>query len=189
MIDNIFVLWLLVVAVVGFALIVAMPTVIAFFISRWLTRRGIRYVGLLLVIIAPIWTAYEVYTAVYPTDSFYLSELEKVTLREAPKSATIINKYASYPDLHGDYCSVSLITLSSEDYSALLNGLINDKRLTRINRDEIVGSRELEEILGGFKKENIAHHFTLNINERRGDHLYIGFLDDRKTIVVNIWVM
>jgi hypothetical protein len=142
-----------------------------------------------LLIIAPVWTPYLVYTAIYPTDSFYFSEFKKVTLIEAPKSATIISKYASYPDFHGDYCSTSLMTLSSEDYLGLLNGLNNDKRPTKINKDEIVRSREFDEILGGFKTENIMHSFTLNINEKGNSYLFIGFLDDKKTIVVNIWEM
>ncbi|WP_276978838.1 hypothetical protein [Flavobacterium filum] len=188
MIDKIFVFFFLAFAVVFFATIIALPTVIAFFINRWLTKKGIKYVGLFLLIIAPIWTAYEVYTAIYPTDSFYLSEFKEVTLREAPKSATVKNKDASYPDFHGDYCSASLITVSKDDYSSLLNELTNDKRITKNKTGEIIGSNELDKVMGSFKKEQIIYSFTRSIAGQEDHYLYIGFLDDKQTIVVSVCV-
>lgn len=187
-IDKILVYGFLTFAVVFFATIITLPTVIAFFINRWLTKKGINYVGLFLLIIAPIWTAYEVYTAINPTDSFYLSEFKEVTLREAPKSATVKNKDASYPDFHGDYCSASLITVSNADYLSLLNELTNDRRITKNNSGEFTGSDELDKVMGNFKKEQIIHSFTRSIAGQEDHYLYIGFLDDKQTIVVSVCV-
>ena len=187
-IDKILVYGFLTFAVVFFATIIALPTVIAFLINRWLTKKGIKYVGLFLLVIAPIWTAYEVYTAIYPTDSFYLSEFKEVTLREAPKSAIVKNKEASYPDFHGDYCSASLITISKDDYSSLLNELTNDKRITKNKPGEIIGSNELDKVMGSFKTEQIIYSFTRNIAGQEDHYLYIGFLDDKQTIVISVCV-
>jgi hypothetical protein len=187
-IDKILVFGFLTFAVVFFAFLIALPTVIAFLINRWLTKKGIKYVGLFLLIIAPIWTSYEVYTAIYPLDSFYLSEFKEVTLREAPKSATVKNKDASYPDFHGDYCSASLITVSKDDYSSLLNELTNDKRITKNKPGEIIGSNELDKVMGDFKTEQIIYSFTRSIAGQEDHYLYIGFLDDKQTIVVSVCV-
>ena len=188
MIDKIIVFLFLAIAVVFFATIIVLPTVTAFFINRWLTKKGIKYVGLFLLIIAPIWTAYEVYTAIYPTDSFYFSEFKEVTLREIPKSATVKNKDASYPDFHGDYCSASLITVSKDDYLSLLNELTNDRRITRNDAGEFTGSDELEKVMGSFKREQIIHSFTRRIAGQEDHYLYIGFLDDKETIIVSVCV-
>ena len=175
-------------AVVFFASLIALPTVIAFLINRWLTKKGIKYVGMFLLIIAPIWTAYEVYTAIYPLDSFYLSEFKKVTLREAPKSATVKNKDASYPDFHGDYCSASLITVSKDYYSSLLNQITNDIRFTKNKPGEIIGSNELYKVMGDFKTEQIFYSFTRSIAGQENHYLYIGFLDDKQTILISVCV-
>lgn len=187
-IDKILVYGFLTFAVVSFVIIIALPTVVAFFINRWLTNKGIKFVGLFLLIIAPIWTVYEVYTAIYPTDSFYLSEFKKVTLREAPKSATVISKESSYPDFHGDYCSASLITFSNDDYSSLLNELINDKRITKNKPGEMISSSELDKVMGSFKNNQIIYSFTRSIAGQEDHYLYIGFLDDKRTIVVSVCV-
>ena len=186
-IDKIIVYGFLTYAVVFCASLIALPTVIAFIINRWLTKKGIKHVGLFLLIIAPVCTAFEVYTAIYPLDNFYLSEFKEVTLREAPKSATVINKDASYPDFHGDYCSASLIKVSKDDYSSLLNELNNDKRITKNKPGEIIGSNELDKVMGSLKKEQIIYSFTRIIAGQEDHYLYIGFLDDKQTIVVSVW--
>lgn len=188
MIGKIFMFLFLALIVIFIAAIIATPTVIAFFLNRWLKKKGIRYVGLILIIIAPIWTIYEVYTAIYPTDSFYLSEFKEVTLRDAPKSAIVRNKDASYPDLHGDYCSASLISISDDDYSYLLHELTNDKRITKNQSGEIIGSDEFYKVLANFKKEQISYSFTRTIAGEEDHYLYIGFLDDKKTIIVSICI-
>lgn len=184
--DSFFVFFYIAAAVVLFLALISLPTVAAFFLNRWLTKKGIKYVGMVLLIVAPIWTAYEIYTAIYPTDSFYLSEFKEVTLREPPKSAEVIRKTASYPDFHGDYCSVSLIKLSRQDYTDLNKALLADKRI--IKNGEFIGSREFDEIMGNFKIEQIKIGFTRQIPSEEDHYLYIGFLDDQQTIVVYVSV-
>jgi hypothetical protein len=187
-IDKIIVYGFLTFAVFFCASLITLPTVIAFIFNRWLTKKGIKYVGMFLLILAPAWTVFEVYTAIYPLDNFYLSEFKEVTLREAPKSATIKNKDASYPDFHGDYCSASLIMVSKDDYTSLLNELTNDKRITKNKPGGIIGSNELDKIMGKFKTEQIIYSFTRSIAGQEDHYLYIGFLDDKQTLVVSVCV-
>ncbi len=187
-IDKLFVFLFLAFAAVFMIAIISIPTVVAFFIFRWLRKKRIKYVGIILLIIAPSWTIYEVYTAIYPRDSFYYSEFKEVTLRDIPKSAVIIRKDASYPDFHGDYCSASLITLSTNDYNSLLNDLTNDKQITLNKAGEICGSEELDKVMGNYKKEQIINSFTRTIPGEEDHYLYIGFLDDKKNIVISVCV-
>ncbi|PVY35669.1 hypothetical protein C8E01_1316 [Pontibacter virosus] len=169
-------------------LIISLPTAAAYFFYRWLRKKGIKYVGLIPLIIASVWTAYEAYTAIYPTDSFYFSEFKEVTLREAPKSATILQKEASYPGIHGDYCSASLIRVSSADYNILLNQLVVDKKIIKNKKGEIGGSSELYKVMGTLKPEQIIHSFSRSIPGEEDHYLSIGFLDDNKTIVISVCV-
>ena len=186
--GNIIVFGFLALVAIFVLAIISLPTVFAYFVNRWLRKRGVKYIGIILLIVAPVWTVYEVYTAIYPTDNFYFSEFKYVTLRKIPKSATIINKDASYPDFHGDYCSASLISLSSEDYRSLLNDLTNDNRISKIEPNKIGGSAELYKVMGNLKTEQIVHSFTRKIVGEEDRHLFIGFLADKKTIVVSVCV-
>jgi energy-coupling factor transporter transmembrane protein EcfT len=186
--DKILVYGFLAFASIIIMMAISLPTLIAFFINRWLTKKGIRYIGVLLLIAAPIWTAYEVYIAINPTDKFYFSEFKEVTLRNAPKSAKIISKDASYPYFHGDYCSASLITMSAEDYQTLLNDLTNDKRLIKNMSGDVIGSRVLNKVMGNYKAEQIIYSFTQEIEGEGDKYLYIGFLDNNRTILVSITV-
>jgi hypothetical protein len=142
-----------------------------------------------MLLTAPIWTAYEVYTAIYPTDSFYLAEFKKVTLREAPESAKVIMKDATYPDFHGEYHSEALIRVSKNDYSLLLNELTKDHRITQNKPRENIGSNETDKVTGSFKTEQVIYSFSRHITGPKDNYLYIGFLDDKQTLVITVWVL
>ncbi len=165
-------------------IIILLPTVIAFFLNRWLIKKGVKYIGLILLIAAPICTIYLIYTAINPTDKFYYDEFKEVTLREIPESAKIIRKSASYLDFHGDYCSASIIKLSKNDYRILLSELNNDSII--IKNAELIGNSQLNKILGEIRTEQIVYSFTRIIPEEGDHHLFIGFLDDNETIIVTI---
>jgi energy-coupling factor transporter transmembrane protein EcfT len=185
-IDNLLVWFLLLLAGLFALSLISLPTLIAYYINRWLTKKGFKYIGIVLLIIAPLWTVYSVYTAIYPTDSFYLEEFKEVTLRKAPKTAKVISKTASYPDFHGDYCSASLIKLSKNDYIDLIKELSYDIRLQKDGFP--IGSSELDKVLENIKPEQIRLGFTRQIPEEEDHYLYIGFLDDQQTIIVYIRV-
>lgn len=184
--DKLFVFIFIAATVVFVLTLISLPTFAAFLLNRWLIKKRIKYVGMVLLIAAPIWTAYEVYTAFYPADSYYLSEFKEVTLREAPKSAEVVRKTASYPDLHGDYYSVSLIKLSSQDYTDLNEALLADNRI--IKSGEFIGSTEFDKVMGDLKMDQINFGFTRQIPNEEDHYLYIGFLDDQQSVIVYVSV-
>ena len=66
-----------------------------------------------------IFVVYQVYRAFFPSDDFYRYDFKKVTGLAFPASGKILHKYASFPDLHGDYDSCALIQVSTLDYEKL----------------------------------------------------------------------
>lgn len=164
----------------------AIPVVLSVLFYKWLTRLGYKYIAIAVLVPVYVWLAYSIYTAIYPTDEIYYEEFKTVTLREIPESAVIVKKTASYSDFHGDYISVSRIKLSKQDYNKLLNALKADKRL---HKGEIVGSTELNEIIGKVPPESqIANTFNRNIPNHEDHYLNVFFLKDGQTIVVQIIV-
>ncbi|MFY0608615.1 MAG: hypothetical protein JXR10_17995 [Cyclobacteriaceae bacterium] len=145
-----------------------------------------RWVGLTVTIGFSAYFGYSAYTAIYPTDEFYLGEFKEVTLREAPKSIQVTRKTASYPDFHGDYCSASILTLDERDYEQLLIELKNDERLSI--EDRISGSSELDEVLTSEQSEQIEFGFIRSRPSETDHYRYIGFLNDGRTIVIHLCV-
>ncbi|HEY0261386.1 MAG TPA: hypothetical protein VGB95_00035 [Chitinophagales bacterium] len=164
-------------------IIISIPTLIAFFIFRSLRKTKFKFIGIVLLVIAPIWTAFEVYTAIYPLDSFYFDEFETITYRKLPASAIIEKKDAGYSDMQGDYCSAALIQLSEKDYLKLLSELKNDKRFKVASEINVVSSEELRIVFNDLNWEQIATGFLKDSNY---GNYYIGFLDDKKTIVISL---
>jgi len=183
-IDKIFVWGFFLFAGVLALIMVSLPTVIAYLIYRWFSKKKkyLKIIGISLLIVAPIWTIYEIIIALYPSDSFYFEEFKDVTLREIPSSAKILKKTASYPDFHGEYASVSLIKLSPKEYKALLMAMNNDKRI--IKNGELIVSSEFDEVMGNLETDSIIHSFTRKIPNEEDHYLYIGFLNDNTTVVV-----
>ncbi len=163
MTDKIFIFFLFAIAVVFLATIIALPTVIAFFINRWLTKKGIKYAGLFLLVIAPVWTAYEVYTAIYPTDSFYKDEFEYNTGLNFPNSGEILTKDASYPDLHGDYSATALFKTDQNDFNLILKSIQED---TKFQIDTIPFKFNLANFDTKIKETNFTKCYTLNRQDR-----------------------
>src|SRR3954454_8684948 len=83
----------------------------------WLWRKG--RTGRAFVVALAALGVWQVYTAVYPSDSFYKAEFEKVTGTKFPPDAQIMFKRASFPDLFGDYTSCALINVATQEYERL----------------------------------------------------------------------
>lgn len=75
--------------------------------------------GKYMAIIFIFFVSYQIYITLNPKNSFYITEFKKITKQEFPKSGKIIKKYATLPDIHGDYVSCALIELSENDYKTL----------------------------------------------------------------------
>lgn len=159
-------------------LIFSIISIIPFFILKYLRRKynlkdkyfSNAKLGLYIFIICSSFAFYESYIAVYPTDSFYYDEFEYVTNQKIPESAEIKFKDSSYPDFHGDYFSKSIIELSPTDFNRLLKELQNDKTFIESKNDD----------------KSILKIFERKIPNKSDIHLFIHFLKDRRTIVVNV---
>jgi hypothetical protein len=127
---------------------------------------------------------YQSYTALYPSADFYLDELHSVTARQSPAEAKIIAKDATYPDLHGDYCSFSRIRLSEWSYRKLLDELKTDERFTAGGNGEI--SR------GGLAASNLRPLRVVSSfarSDAKPNHHYgISFLESGEEVEVVICV-
>ena len=132
-----------------------------------------------LILIAVIST----YLAYFPTDDFYFNEFKSVTLRKVPSSAEIIKKKASYPDVHGKYCSSCLVQLSKADYIKLYNEINQDPRFKK--NGEILNAEEFDHVLSSDKRDHINHFIQRVDSNRYGPYSYIGFLNDSGTIIIN----
>jgi hypothetical protein len=163
----------------------AIPVILSVIIFRWLSRRGYRKIAIIVLLAFYSFIAYNIYTAIFPTDDFYYDEFRTVTLKPIPKSAVIVKKTASYPDFHGDYTSVSLIKLSKQDYRKLLSEIRADKRL---HKGEIIGSSELDETMGKQFEGRVTAVFNRTIPNESDHYLTIMFLNDAQSIVVYVSV-
>lgn len=109
--ELVFILIVLALFLLGFALLIVL--------YKWLLRRGYRRIALLFPATIILVVGYGAYVSLVPPDSFYKEDFEKYSGVPFPASGKIIKKYASYPDLQGEYISVALIRLSSDDYQML----------------------------------------------------------------------
>ena len=134
---------------------------------KYLSKRLLKFY---LLIFSILFSIYHSYTAVYPTDDFYFKEFEYVTNQKIPKSAKILSKESSYPDFHGDYYSKSKIELSEQDFNELIENLKTDKDMTQVK---------------SFEKNEISI-FERKIKGKSDRFLFIHFLNDNKTILINV---
>jgi amino acid transporter len=109
--ELVFILIVLALFLLAFALLIVL--------YKWLLKRGFRKLALLFPTIIIVVVGYGAYVSLVPSDSFYKEDFEKYSGVQFPASGKIIKKYASYPDLQGEYISVALIKLSSTDYQTL----------------------------------------------------------------------
>jgi hypothetical protein len=96
---------------------------------KWLVRRGFRKLAIVFPAMIIVVVGYGAYVSLVPPDSFYKEDFEKYSGMKFPASGEIIKKYATYPDLHGEYISVALIHMSSSDYRDLKEELNRNNSL------------------------------------------------------------
>jgi hypothetical protein len=109
--ELVFILIILALFLLAFTLLIVL--------YKWLLTHGFRKLALLFPTLIIVVVGYGAYVSLVPRDSFYKEDFEKYSGVPFPASGNIIKKYASYPDLQGEYISVALINLSLEDYQTL----------------------------------------------------------------------
>ena|SRR3989338_4410661 len=131
-----------------------------------------------------LFLGWQTYTAIYPDDSFYLVEYQTVTGRLAPPNAKVVEKHASYPDFHGDYCSFSRISLPSTAYGKLMHELSKDSRFDLNSREFVSTGLTTDKPPPSI---NVVGTFTRN-DTKSDQHYSIQFLADGRLVEVRLCV-
>ncbi|MBW7870721.1 MAG: hypothetical protein H3C39_06630 [Flavobacteriia bacterium] len=159
-------------------LLILVPIGIAYLIFRFLSKKGYKKIGLIVLFSVIVGMIYIIYTAIYPTDSFYKDEFENFTEIEFPKSAKIVWKDSSYPDIHGDYQAGMIFIADSADYENLLNRIKNNSKVStdtinyRFEEGEITFAKENSTRFSSVWSDDERLPFTLIF---RSDGHYIYF--------------
>ena len=163
-----------------FIVIIGVPIVISYFIYRWLRKTEFKKYAFILPIIILVTLTFFIYTAFYPTDSFYREDFESNTNIKLPDTAKILAKDASYPDQFGDYWSSAIIQLNEVEHLNL--------RL-ELSKSENFAIDTTNQKIGITKKYN---KLTENISENEIKIVYynknkqwfkVAFLKDKKRII------
>ena len=164
------------------AVAVAGPFVFLFALyRRWQKRSRKATVFLILAgLLLPF--SYLCYEAFYPSDSFYKEEFVTLTKLPFPVTGDIIKKSASYPDQHGDYAACARIEVSPTEYDRLLKHFANNPSYA-YDSTHFIGGEEFYSVANSIGKNDYLSRFAAG-DAIEGAYVFIGFLDDRKTIIV-----
>ncbi len=166
-------LTLLFLILLGVLLLFGIPLLLAFFIYRWLVKKGQKKIALIISSLIIATLLFFVYTAINPLDSFYKDDFEKETEVKFPTSGKFLSKAASFPDHHGKYYSDAVIKFSKKDYSDLF------EKAMSFTTDSVIGddSNYFEEVTKGISKKEIVR-----IVKRK--KIKIAFLNDGERIIL-----
>jgi hypothetical protein len=155
------------------------PTCISYLIYRWIIKMKFNAIYRSLALIPLIIVGYFVYEAFYPDSDFYKMDFKEVTDMEFPKNGKILYKTASFPDQFGDYTS-SFLAEFDEEFLEKLEVNLKNKNFT--NKENEMSSNELDCIEK--RKRNIQYSFQYINDKEVGKYYSIGFLDDKKSVIV-----
>ena len=118
---------LVILLIIVFIIIPIVTLLLIVFLARKLYDKGYKKLAIILPSLFMMFVGFGIYRANYPNDSFYIEEFEKYSGMKFPVSGEIIEKEATYPDLHGHYMSQALVQLSESD-------LLELKKKLNLNR-------------------------------------------------------
>lgn len=76
---------------------------------RWLWKHGPIWRGLL--VLGGVGFCWSLYSAYYPSESFYGEELQRLTKVDLPSGVVFLEKEVSFPDHFGDYSACFIVRL------------------------------------------------------------------------------
>ncbi len=127
-------------------------------------------ISLLLVML------YGIYTAIYPSDSFYKEDFETDLGRPFPNHASILRKDATYPDIHGHYLACCAIEVEQKDFSDL-----KTKFVANFEIDSIDDFDSYNKVMRHYKKDEVL--FVHRETTKKATGSYLLFFKDNRTIV------
>jgi len=143
---------------------------------KLLYKKGYKKSATTVVISVLLLIFFEIYIAIYPTDSFYKENFEADLSTHFPNNATIISKDATYPDIHGRYLACCAIELEQKDFIDLKTRFAPNFKI-----DSVVNLDPYNKIMEKYKKNDVlfVHYDTT----KKSTVSYLLFLKDNKTIV------
>lgn len=157
-----------------------LPIIFIGIIIRRKWRNKLKYAFIIPLSIIQLSIFYAVFTALYPTDSFYMEKYKTAIGSPAPPSANVVKKSASYPDFHGDYYALFMMELSASDYKKLYKKIIQNKSF---NDADLINSTEVDNFLNKEQRKKIITTKQRYINKEDED-CYIAFFNDRQSILI-----
>lgn len=152
------------------------PTILFFLIYLRIKKKGYSKIGLSILSIVFIWNIYSVYTAFYPTESFYKDEFENYTGINFPPSAQILTKESCYPDMHGDYSASLIFKTHVNDFNHIL------KEIQKNNKFEPFETPvEIFVPFKAIKDTNNLKNFSLKSNE--SDLTFILIFNEKENLI------
>jgi hypothetical protein len=154
-------------------------------IAYWLWHKGYlwHFISFALFCIANFGAAillFEVYSEIYPLESFYKEEFVKVTGQDFPRSGRFLFKSASYPSIQGDYESCALIEVSMDDFSRLRSNMPEHHRApSPIDTECMIN---LTQVLG--KVSILNEHFTGNAT-RQNEDTYWALIAEKPQVLIH----
>lgn len=121
--------WLYTIALFSLGIIMlAIPIAAACLIYRFIRRKcpKYRFIGILLIAAAVIFTILSAYFAFYPRDRFFVKLFEESSGTSFPAGSTIIEKDAPYPDIHGDFTAAATAIIPKGETGRLLGSFSGD---------------------------------------------------------------
>jgi hypothetical protein len=166
--------------VLMFIVIIGVPIVISYFIYRWLRKTEFKKYAIIFPIIILGTLTFFIYTAFYPTDSFYREDFESNTNLKLPETAKILAKDASYPDQFGDYWSSAIIQLDEDEYLNLQLELSKSKNFAIDTTNQKIGiTKEYNNLT-----ENISENEIKIVYYNKNEQWFkVAFLKDKKRII------
>lgn len=153
-----------------FGLAIFLPFVLAGNNERFWKIAGLIFLG---------FVSYSIYDAIYPSDSFYEKEFERVSGMSFPKVGVITQKYSTYPDIHGDYTSCALIELSAADYNLIRQRLMSEAKHKETPISTICGQVNVS-------GKQTALELTVQDGER-GEYSNWGVIEGTSMAFFNFW--
>ena len=179
---------LLLILLLTACLLLIAPVSICWGIYHWLVKRSRKAARLFLFLPITIYliAGYFIYTAFYPTDDFYEKEFHQITSFPFPKEGRITDKDASYPDQHGDYSACARIEVPAPVYQHILHRVATDTTLSRVtyaHDSTFISSEPFTAVAGNIEPALFAHSLSGGSSTMNA-YRFIGFLTDRKTIII-----
>ena len=162
--------------------LLTVPIALGYLLYRWLKKKGYGRLANYIFSALSIFIVYNIYTAIYPTDSFYKDEFEDCFKTKFPKSGTIIAKDATYPSIHGEYNASFIAKLNAKDYHKLL-ALFQKDTLNKPTSDIAFSTDSYNNIKMSIKGE--VPFCAFNRLGNYGENTSIGFMKNNTIVFLH----